>query len=316
MITRYVSAGDIDSASRIFLEMPHRDAISWNSMIAGNIRVKNYGSALRLFEQMQASNVKPTELTIVSVLGACAETSSLDLGCEIHAHLRDNGYRIEGYVAIALLDMYAKCGSLSLARKLFDKMGLKHVTCWNAMIVALAIHGQSEEALKLFDTMEREAIYGGAKPNKITFLGVLIACSHKGLLEEGQGFFRRMVEEYKIEPNVKHYGCMVDLLSRCGLVEEAYWMIKEMPIKPNEVLWKTLLGACRLYGNVELAESAFRELAALGPMSDAEYVIMSNIYAEAERWVDVRRLRAGMINCRILMIPGRSKVDLTQDAES
>ncbi|RWW68119.1 hypothetical protein BHE74_00024372 [Ensete ventricosum] len=310
MITRHVHSGDIAAANRVFLQMPQKDAISWNSMIAGYVRVKSYWRALELFKQMRTRNVKPTELTIVSVLGACAETGVLDLGQEIHFYLNNNGYRIEGYVGNALLDMYAKCGSLKMAKQLFDTMGWKHVTCWNAMIMALAVHGHSEEALELFASMERETSHGGAKPNRITFLGVLIACSHKGLLKEGQAFFERMIEEYKIEPNIKHYGCMVDLLSRSGLVEEAYQMIKEMPIKANVVLWKTILSACRVYGNVELAERAFKELAKLGSPSDAEYVLMSNIYAEAERWADVGRLRTGMIGCSISKLPGCSKIEL------
>ncbi|KAG6496616.1 pentatricopeptide repeat-containing protein At5g15300-like [Zingiber officinale] len=310
MITRYVRAGDMASASRVFREMPQKDAVSWNSMISGYIREKNYGRALDLFKQMQSINVKPTEMTVVSVLAACAETGQLDLGREVHFYVWKNDYRIEGYVGNALLDMYAKCGSLNMAWKLFDEMRLKHVTSWNAMIVALAVHGQSEEALNLFASMERETSHEGTRPNHVTFVGVLIACRHKGLVKEGQVYFKRMIEEYKIEPNLKHFGCMADLLSRCGLIQEAYQMIKEMPVKANAVLWKTVLSACKVYGNVELAESAYTELAKLGAPSEAEYVIMSNIYANAGRWADVGRLRTGLVGCSIAKPPGCSTIEL------
>ncbi|XP_010922730.1 pentatricopeptide repeat-containing protein At5g15300 [Elaeis guineensis] len=309
MITRHVRLGDVNAARKIFDEMSQRDAISWNTLMAGYIQVKNYKHALELFKRMQANDVEPTELTIVSVLGACAETGALEMGKKVHKYLRDKEFKIEGYVGNALLDMYAKCGNLKLAWQVFDAMGMKHVTCWNTMIVALAVHGHCKDALELFASMEREASLG-VKPNRVTFLGVLLACSHKGLLKEGQDFFQRMVKEYNIEPDIKHYGCMVDMLSRCGLVDEAFQMIKEMPMKENSVLWKTVLGACRVHGDVELAEEAFKELAELAPLSDADYVLMSNIYAEAERWEDVERLRTGMIGDSISKQQGCTQIEL------
>ncbi|XP_020592045.1 pentatricopeptide repeat-containing protein At1g74630-like [Phalaenopsis equestris] len=305
IIARYARLGNVEAARRVFEEMAVRDAVSWNSLIAGFVRVKDYKSALRLFRSMVTAEVVPTRLTIVSVLGACAETGAFEVGREIHGFLMENEIEIEGFVGNALLDMYAKCGNLKLAREVFDMMNLKHVTCWNSMIVALSIHGHSEEALDLFASLEEAAI----KPNRITFLGALLACSHKGLVEEGRALFHKM-KKYDIHPDIKHYGCMVDILSRCGLLEEAYQLIKEMPFRANAVLWKTVIAACKVHGNVDLAERAFGEIGKLEKPDDADFVLMSNIYAEAGRWQGVEHLRTGMIGCNISKEPGYALVEL------
>ncbi|KAJ0966367.1 hypothetical protein J5N97_027505 [Dioscorea zingiberensis] len=308
LITRYVRMGDIDAAKKVFDEMPQRDAISWNVLIAGCISVKNYRHALEIFKQMLQCKMEPTELTVVSILGACSEAGELGIGSDIHDYLKYKEFRIEGFVGNALMDMYAKCGNLRMARRVFDEMGMKHVTSWNSMIVSLAFHGHCKEALELFSCMEKEPNQA-VKPNNVTFLGVLTACSHKGLVKEGQEFFDRMIRLYGIEPDIKHYGCMVDLLSRCGQLRDAFQTIKEMPIRVNSVLWKTVLSACRVHGDVELAEAVFAELAALETLRDEDYVLMSNIYAEAERWDDVHRLRTGMIGRSILKPPGWSQIE-------
>lgn len=308
MITRHVRSGNIESAWRVFEMMPERDAASWNSMIAGYIQLKNYCMALKLFDQMQNTGIKPTEITITSILGACAETGSLDIGREIHKFLEHNQFKIEGILANALLDMYAKCGSLKLAREIFDGMSVKHVSCWNSMIVALAVHGYCEEALELFSSMEEKR--DEVRPNKVTFIGVLIACSHKGLVEVGRYFFRRMVDEYQIVPDMKHYGCMVDLLSRWGLLDEALEVIQTIPFEANCVLWRTLLGACRTHRNVVLAEKVFKRIAELEPLKDGDYVLLSNTYAEAERWEDVELIREKMINLGVTKKSGCSQVEV------
>ncbi|KAJ4747095.1 Pentatricopeptide repeat-containing protein [Rhynchospora pubera] len=306
LINRFVKAGNLRGARRVFDEMPERDAISWNSLIAGYAQAKKYKSALGLFHEMQRIQLEPTQLTIILVLNACAEIGELMLGKRIHSYLNSKNILIDGYIGTALLDMYAKCGCLELARKLFDGMPIKHITCWNAMIVGLAVHGCSDEALELFGTIEKEK---KQLPNQTTFLGVLIACRNKGLIQEGKRIFNRMIDEYKITPGIKHYGCMIDFLSRCGLVKEAYNMAKEMPIKANTVLWKTILSACRVHGQVELADSVFKELLEAGPLGEEEFVTMSNVYAEAERWQDVERLRESMVDCGSLKIAGWSQID-------
>ena len=291
-IMKNVRLGDIAQAARIFREMPERDAVSWNSMIGGYAKLRMYDRALDVFREMQENGVEPTELTVVSVLGACAEMGELELGRRIHNFLESKGIAADGYVGNALVDMYAKCGNLKLARQVFDSMSIRDLTCWNAMIVGLSVHGQSLDALRLFDSMKVE-------PDHITFVGVLTACSRSGLVYEGRSYFNSMTEDYKIVPGVKHYGCMIDMLCRHGKVHEAYQMIKDMPIKANSVLWKMVMAACRVHGQSDLGSKAFCELRQLVPIDDGDAITVSNVYAEAERWDDVEHLRRKVIGCNV-----------------
>ncbi|CAL9002996.1 unnamed protein product, partial [Prunus brigantina] len=308
LLARHVRLSNIEAAKTVFREMPVRNSVSWNSMIAGYVRVRDYDGALKLFREMQIAEVEATEVTLTSILGACAETGALEIGRKIHESLNLQHHKIGGYLGVALVDMYSKCGKLSSAWEVFGELKMKPVGCWNAMIVGLGVHGYCNEALELFAAMERQL--GEVTPNRITFIGVLIACSHKGLVEEGCRYFNQMVQEYKIVPDEKHYGCMVDLLSRWGLLEEAFEMIKAVPSGPSSLLWRTLLGACRVHGNVELAEQSFQQLAKLEPLRDADYVLLSNIYAEAERWDDVERLRIEMICKEVSKTLGFSHVEM------
>lgn len=310
LISRYTRLGDVKAAERVFDEMPERDAVSWNTMIAGYAQIKDYAGALRLFNEMAVTGVQATEITFTSILGACAETGALDTGKRIHELLKERGHKIEGYIGIALVDMYAKCGDLSCAREVFDNLEMKPIGCWNAMIVGLAVHGHSKEALDLFIEMTTRK-QDEVTPNWITFTGVLTACSHKGLVKEGRQLFALMTKDYRIEPRIRHYGCMVDLYSRLGLLDEAYGVINNMPFEANSVIWRTLLGACRVHGNVELGELSFRKLAELGNLRDGEYVLLSNTYAGAERWDAVVRLRDEMmITDQVLKTPGTSNIEM------
>lgn len=308
LIARNIRIGNIEAARRVFHSMPEKDAVSWNSMIAGCVSVKDYAGALTLFSQMQNAEVKPTEVTLTSVLGACAETGALEIGRKIHQTLKVANYRIEGYLGIALLDMYAKCGHLSSAWEIFNSMMIKPVSCWNAMIVGLAVHGYCEEALGLFSEMEQTN--DTVRPNRVTFIGVLIACSYKGLVDKARWYFDRMKKQYKIVPDVKHYGCMVDLLCRCGSLDEAYQMIKNAPFHATVILWRTLLGACTRQGDVELAEICFHQLTKLDNLRDGDYITLSNLYAEVEMWEEVERVRSEMFNMRVPRTAGYSMVDV------
>ncbi|KAF2906322.1 pentatricopeptide repeat-containing protein At4g18840 isoform X1 [Oryza sativa Japonica Group] len=283
-IARNVRIGYMDEAARIFSEMPERDAVSWNSLISGYTKLGKYTQALGIFQEMQENGIQPTELTLVLVLGACAKIGKLDLGTNIHRNLQNKGIVADGLVGNALIDMYAKCGMLDLAKKVFDRMSMRDITCWNAMIVGFSVHGCSREALELFDSMKIE-------PNPVTFLGVLTACSHGGLVNEGRKYFNSMIEDYRIVPDVKHYGCMIDMLCRYGKIEEAYLMIKENPSTASSVLWKMLLAACRVHGHIDLAYMFFHELRELILTDNGGLVTISNVYAEAKRWDDVEHLR-------------------------
>ncbi|TVU27280.1 hypothetical protein EJB05_29881, partial [Eragrostis curvula] len=300
-IMRNVRLGNMAEATRIFREMPERDTVSWNSLIGGYAKLRMYSRALDIFREMQHNGFEPTELTIVSTLGACAEVGDLELGREIHKYILGKGIAADGYVGNALVDMYAKCGNLQLARQVFDGMSIRDVACWNAMIVGLSVHGDSRDALDLFNSMN-------VGPDHVTFLGVLTACSHGGLVDEGRAYFSSMVEDYKILPNVKHYGCMIDMLCRCGKVHEAYQMIKDMPVKANSVLWKMVMAACRVHGHFDLANNAYRELRQLMPLDNGDVITVSNVYAEAERWDDVEHLRTKVIGRSVLKRAAHSQV--------
>ncbi|CAL4911948.1 unnamed protein product [Urochloa decumbens] len=282
-------AGDLEGSES---EMPERDAVSWNSMIGGYAKLGMYDRALDIFQELQENGMEPTELTVVSAFGACAEMGELELGRGIHNYLESKGIAADGYVGNALVNMYAKCGNLKLARQVFNGMSIRDLTCWNTMIVGLSVHGQWPDALELFDSMKIE-------PDHVTFVGVLTACSHSGLVNEGRAYFNSMTEDYKIVPSVKHYGCMIDMLCRHGKVHEAYQMVKDMTNKANSVLWKMVMSACRVHGQFELANKAFHELHQLMPIDDGDAITVSNVYAEAERWDDVEHLRRKVIGCNV-----------------
>ncbi|CAM0874471.1 unnamed protein product [Alopecurus aequalis] len=303
-IVRNARVGDMAEAATVFREMPDRDAVSWNSLIGGYAKLRRYTRALEIFQEMQDNGVEPTELTLVSVLGACAEIGELELGKGVHSYLDSTGIAADGYVGNALVDMYAKCGRLELARHVFESMSTKDITCWNAMIVGLSVHGYSREALELFDSMKVE-------PDRVTFLGVLTACSHGGLVNEGRAYFSRMTADYKVVPDVKHYGCMIDMLCRYGKIEEAYQMINDMPAKANSVLWNTVLAACRVHGHIDLAKKALHKLHELMPVDAGDVITISNVYAEAKRWDDVEHLRTKVIEPRAWKHAAYSQVDVT-----
>ncbi|KAG7017188.1 Pentatricopeptide repeat-containing protein [Cucurbita argyrosperma subsp. argyrosperma] len=310
LLLMYSGCGLVVFARMLFEEMTVRSAVSWNIMMSAYNRVRDYKSADSLLQLMPQTNsgIRATEVTFISILGACAETGSLEMGKKIHESLKAEHYRIEGYLGNAIVDMYAKCGELSLALEVFNEMEMKPVSCWNAMIMGLAVHGYCERALDMFDSME--AGNDDHKPNRVTFVAILIACSHKGLVAEGRHFLSLMINKYKIMPDLKHYGCMVDLLSRWGFLQEAYEMIKGCPFSSCAVVWRTLLGGCRVHRHLELGEEAFCKLGELEARKDGDYVLLSNIYAEEERWDDVGRLRNEMIEYGVCKKAGSSHVKI------
>ncbi|KAJ4725320.1 Pentatricopeptide repeat [Melia azedarach] len=304
MITQLIRRGDIVEANELFRRMPERNVRSWTAMISGYVQRGKPKEAVKLFMEMEEMGMKPNEVTIVAVLAACADLGALDLGRRVHEYLKLSGFRRNVRVSNTLIDMYVKCGCLEDARRVFDEMEERTIFTWSAMIQGFAIHGLAKEALRNFYKM----IKIGVKPNGVTFIGLLHACSHMGWVDEGRRFFYSMTTEYGIIPHIEHYGCMVDLLSRAGLLGEAYEFIMNMPIKPNGVVWGALLGGCRVHKNISLAEEATRHLGQLDPLNDGYYVVLSNIYAEAERWEDVIRVRKLMRNQGVKKTPGWSSI--------
>ncbi|XP_057848839.2 pentatricopeptide repeat-containing protein At4g02750 [Cryptomeria japonica] len=282
------------------------NVITWNAIIAGNVNNGNAEAALKVYSQMQMQGVKHDPVTLLSVLLACTRLSALQKGKEIHSTIIRKKHDLDVSVGNALIDMYAKCGSIQNGVQVFEKMSDKDVVSWNAMIVGYGMHGHGEDALKVFGQMQQS----GTKPNYITFIGVLSACVHAGMVDEGRSYFACMIQNYFITPCVEHYACMVDLLGRAGCLEEAYDFIKSMPLKPTASMLGALLGACNIYNNAELAETVANQLFQIEPQNAGNYVLLSNIYAAAGRWDDARKVRKIMQNRGLKKKPGCSWIDI------
>ncbi|KAF8392715.1 hypothetical protein HHK36_023064 [Tetracentron sinense] len=306
MITGYARSGMVEIACKLFNEMPQRDDVSWSAMIDGYIKEGYYKEALEVFHDMQRERVKPRKFILSSVLAVCANVGALDQGRWIHNYIQRNSIPLDAILGTSLVDMYAKCGSLDLAWDVFEKMKWKEVFSWNAMIGGLAMHGCVEDVIDLFLKMQREK----CRPDGITFVGVLNACAHAGLVDEGLKYFNSMKRVYGVEPAVEHYGCVVDLLGRAGLLAKANDLIWSMPMKPSAAVWGALLGACRIHGNVELGEKVGKVLLELEPLNSGRYALLSNIYAKAGRWEDVAQVRTLMKKRGIKTTPGSSLIDL------
>lgn len=310
IINASVKAGLVDIARKLFDEMPERNVISWSCMINGYGRCGEYKEALALFREMQkveVNGVKPNEYTMSSVLLACGRLGALEHGKWVHTYIGKCGMEVDVVLGTSLIDMYAKCGSIERAKWVFDNMGPnKDVMAWSAMISGSAMHGHAEECLELFAKMTDY----GVRPNAITFLGILCACVHGGLVSEGQEYFRRMSEDFGITPLIQHYGCMVDLYGRAGLIKEACVLVKSMPMEPDVLVWGALLSGSRMHGDIETCEIALKKLIELDPTNSGAYVLLSNVYAKRGRWADVRHVRDLMEARGIKKVPGCSLVEL------
>ncbi|XP_008465017.1 pentatricopeptide repeat-containing protein At1g08070, chloroplastic [Cucumis melo] len=306
LIDMYSKCGDLPTARELFDDMPERDVISWNVMIGGYTHMCSYKEALALFREMLASGVEPTEITFLSILPSCAHLGAIDLGKWIHAYINKNFNSVSTSLSTSLIDLYAKCGNIVAARQVFDGMNIKSLASWNAMICGLAMHGQADEAFELFSKMSSD----GIEPNEITFVGVLSACKHAGLVDLGHQIFSSMVQDYKISPKSQHYGCMIDLLGRAGLFEEAESLIQNMEVKPDGAIWGSLLGACRDHGRVELGELVAERLFELEPDNPGAYVLLSNIYAGAGKWDDVARIRTRLNDRGMKKVPGCTTIEV------
>lgn len=307
LIDAYARCGEVSFSRQVFEEMVHKDVVSWNTMIAVYAQHGLSREALGLFCSMvNDTEVDYDAVTLSAILLACAHSGALQLGKCIHDQVIRMRLEDNLYVGTSLIDMYCKCGRVVMARKAFDQMKEKNVKSWTAMIAGYGMHGQAKEALKVFYDMNR----AGVRPNYITFVSVLAACSHAGLVDEGWFWFRAMQHRFRIEPGLEHYGCMVDLLGRAGFLSRAYDLIKEMKVQTDFVIWGSLLAACRMHNNVELGEISARKLFELDPNNCGYFVLLSNIYADAGRWEDVKRMRTYMKKHGLAKPPGFSLVEL------
>ncbi|KAF9598543.1 hypothetical protein IFM89_028075 [Coptis chinensis] len=301
----------LDEASKTFHEMRRAgvtgNIITWTTMISGYAQNGLVDECLKHFRELQLEGLKPNSITIVSILPACAQSATLSHGRSIHGYIIRSALDDEDLiVSNALMDMFAKCGCLQYAERVFRRLSQRDVVSWNTMIHGFAIYGNAEAALALFDQMVAE----GAVPNSITFIGVLNACSHAGLVNEGWKQFNSMGSKYGITPSGKHYACIVDILGRRGHFEDVRDFIVQMPLQPTASLWGALLSACKTHGNAEMAEYAANNLIELQPENPGNYVVLSNIYAKAGRWNDVDRVRKMMFDRRLKKSPGGSWVEI------
>lgn len=312
LMSMYSKCKRVDIAAKIFKNLQGKTLVSWNTMILGYAQNGRVSEALSHFCQMQSQNMKPDSFTMVSVIPALAELSVTRQAKWIHGLVIRTCFGKNIFVMTALVDMYAKCGAVHTARKLFDMMDERHVTTWNAMIDGYGTNGLGKAAVDLFNEMEK----GTIKPNDITFLCVISACSHSGLVEEGLQYFASMKEDYGLEPAMDHYGAMVDLLGRAGRLSEAWDFIQKMPMEPGITVFGAMLGACRIHKNVELGERAADKIFELNPVEGGYHVLLANIYSTASLWDKVAKVRKMMEKKGLQKTPGCSLVDLRNEVHT
>lgn len=307
MVNGYAKFGELELARKFFDDMPERNVISWTAMIAGYSQNNQPKEAVKLFLDMVEAGLAAIENTLVCVLSAIGQLGSLDFGQWIH-HYYVNQKRIQLslILANAFIDMYAKCGSLNAAATIFNEMVERDLISWNSMIAGYASHGHATEAIMHFEEMIRV----GFMPDEVTFVAVLSACSHGGLVSEGREYFQRMKISFGIDPKVEHYACVIDLFGRIGLLEDAYELISKMPMEASVGAWGALLNACRMHGNVELGKLSAFKLLEMDPEDSGIYSLLANIWTLEGKWVDVRMIRSLMRERGVKKTPGRSLVEI------
>ncbi|KAF7837637.1 pentatricopeptide repeat-containing protein [Senna tora] len=307
LVTGYSQWGFIDDAYNVFDLMPEKNSVSWNAMIASCVQSNRFQEAFALFDKMRMEKVELNKFVAASMLSACTGLGALEQGKWIHKQIEKTGIEVDPKLATSIIDMYCKCGCLEKAFEVFNKLPEKGISSWNCMIGGLAMHGKGEDAIKLFRKMEMEKMVA---PDNITFVNLLSACAHSGLIQEGQYFFHYMIHVHNIEPKKEHYGCMVDLLARAGMLEEARKIIDEMPMSPDAGVLGALLGACKIHKNMELGEKIGKRIIELEPGNSGRYVTLANIYANAGRWEDVGNVRKLMNDKGVKKEPGFSIIEM------
>ncbi|KDP20411.1 hypothetical protein JCGZ_06370 [Jatropha curcas] len=313
MVSGYAQWGDMEAANELFDLMPEKNPVSWTALISGYARHGLGHKALELFTKMLMLHIRPDQFTFSSCLCACASIASLNHGKQIHGYLVRANFRPNMIVVSSLIDMYSKCGNLAVGRLVFDLTDNKQdAVLWNTMISALAQHGLGEEAIQMFNDMVRL----GMKPDGITLVVILNACSHSGLVDEGLRLFDSITHLHGIVPNQEHYACLIDLLGRAGHFDKLMNQLEKMPCKPNDRIWSALVGVCRIHGNIELGRKAAEQLIQLRPQSSASYVLLSSIYAALGRWQLVEKVRQLMDERRVRKERAISWIDIESKVHS
>ncbi|KAL6505435.1 hypothetical protein OROHE_022814 [Orobanche hederae] len=296
MISAYTRAGQVGNAVLLFEEMPEgiRDTPFWNCIIAGCVQNGLFSEGIEFLRRMVVEEGvggrnKPNQRTVVCVLSAVGHNGTLQVGKCIHGYIYRNNLSLDLFTVNSLIDMYGKCGSLEKARILFNKSAEINLTSWNCLINCYALHGRCHEAVAIFEDMQlhEEAV----KPDRVTFVGLLSACTHGGLVVEGRRYYDMMIKKYKIEPQIEHYGCLVDLLVRSGKFEEAMEVVKGMRVSPDEAVWGSLLNGCKIHRRMDLAEYAVKKLIEISPDNGGYSAMLANLYGEMGKWDDAWKIR-------------------------
>ncbi|XP_061344388.1 pentatricopeptide repeat-containing protein At5g48910 [Gastrolobium bilobum] len=308
MVDGYVRLGNLKAARELFDRMHQRSVVSWNVVISGYAQNGFFTEAIQMFHkmQMEEEDVSPNRVTLISVLPAISRLGALELGKWVHLYAEKNKIQIDDVLGSALVDMYAKCGRIEKAIQVFEGLPKNSVITWNAIIGGLAMHGKANDLFNYFSRMERR----GVSPSDVTYIAILSACSHAGLVDKGRYFFNHMVNVVGLEPRIEHYGCMVDLLGRAGNLEETEELILNMPIRSDDVIWKALLGACKMHKNIEIGRRAAEVLMQLAPHDSGAYVALSNMYASLGDWNAVAEVRLMMRDLDIRKDPGCSWIEI------
>ena len=314
LISVYAKVGEFYCARKVFDDNPKRKIGSWNAIISGFSQSGHASEVMGLFLELRKNGILPDDVTMLSVASACGSLGDLDLAQQIHkcvlqARFRRDDASMSLLLQNSLVDMYGKCGRPDLAGVVFSRMVNRDVSSWTSMIMALALHGRAHDAVDVFHQM-LSSNCDAARPNHVTFVAVLTACAHGGMVDQGMNFFRRMAADFGVEPVAPHYGCVVDMLGRVGRVIDARDLIDGMPAAKNSVILGTLLGACEKHGHVEVAEWVVAKLTEVEPENDGAYVVLSNIYAANGLWDEVARLRRAMRMKSLAKVPAYSVASL------
>ncbi|KAG7995379.1 hypothetical protein I3843_01G106000 [Carya illinoinensis] len=312
MISGYARSGRKSDAIGLFKSVPPRNLFSWTALIAGLVQSGNATDAFYLFIDMRREEIDIVDpLVLSSIVGASANLTVLELGKQIHGLVIALGYESCIFISNALLDMYAKCSDILAAKDIFGRMQRRDVVSWTSIIVGVAQHGQAEEALTLY----KEMISASVKPNEVTFVALIYACSHVGLVGKGRQLFKSMSEDYGISPSLQHYTCFLDLLSRSGHLDEAEKLISEMPFRPDEPTWAALLSACKHHNDIKMGIRVADHLLSLEPEDPSTYILLSNIYASAAMWEKVSKVRKLMMVMEVKKQPGYSCIEFGKETQ-
>ncbi|XP_010254725.1 PREDICTED: pentatricopeptide repeat-containing protein At4g21065-like [Nelumbo nucifera] len=306
LIHMYSSCGELSYAVHVFEKMPDRDVVSWTSIIDGHVDDDQPIKALKLFEHMRGDGITPNDATLVSVLRASADTGALGIGQKVHQIAKQIGLDSKSNVSTALIDMYTKCGCIDSAQQVFAAIINKDIFAWTAMISGLASHGRCKDAIDLFDQMREFNL----RPDERTITAVLSACRNAGWVGKGYYYLENMEMIYGLRPTIQHYGCMADLLARTGHLKDAEEFIQKMPIRPDAVLWRTLIWASKVHGDTDRCERLMNHLQNVKTNDSGSYVLLGNVFASAGKWHEKAKVRELMNQKKLEKPPGSSKIEV------